>query len=86
MRGFTLFELLLVMMAFGVVLILFIPSSHRNKVRVKRINCTCNLKQIGLSFSQCALDHDDKFPMQLAVTNGGTMELVDRGWVWRISR
>jgi prepilin-type processing-associated H-X9-DG protein len=41
-----------------------------------------NLKQIGLSFKQWALDNQDRYPMQVLVTNGGTMELVDSGAVW----
>jgi prepilin-type processing-associated H-X9-DG protein len=40
------------------------------------------LKQIGLAFRQWALDNDDKNPMQVSVTNGGTMELVGSGNVF----
>jgi prepilin-type processing-associated H-X9-DG protein len=41
-----------------------------------------NLKQVGLSFRTWALDNSDKYPMQVAVTNGGTMELVSSGLVF----
>jgi hypothetical protein len=44
--------------------------------------CSNNLKQIVLSFGVWALDNSDKYPMQVSVTNGGTMELVSSGSVF----
>jgi prepilin-type processing-associated H-X9-DG protein len=41
-----------------------------------------NLKQTGVAFRTWALDYGDKYPAQVSVTNGGTMELVDTGTVW----
>jgi len=41
-----------------------------------------NLKQVGLSYKQWALDNQDRYPMQVSVTNGGTMEFVNSGVVW----
>ena len=38
-----------------------------------------NIKQIGLSFRLWEADNDGKFPMQVSVTNGGTMELFSSG-------
>jgi hypothetical protein len=38
-----------------------------------------NLKQVGLSFRIWALDNNDKYPMQVSVANGGTMELIGTG-------
>jgi hypothetical protein len=40
------------------------------------------LKQIGLSFKQWALDNKDHLPMQVSVTEGGTMEFVNSGAAW----
>jgi hypothetical protein len=37
------------------------------------------MKQIGLAFRTWELDHNDKFPMQVSVTNGGTLELSAEG-------
>ena len=34
-----------------------------------------NLKQIGLAYSVWAGNHNGKFPMQVSVTDGGTLEL-----------
>src|SRR5207302_2405662 len=44
--------------------------------RAKRVSCTCNLKQIGLSFRTWSLDHYDQYPMQTPLTNGGLMEIT----------
>jgi prepilin-type processing-associated H-X9-DG protein len=42
-----------------------------------------NLKQIGVSFITWAGDHGDKFPMQVSVTNGGSMEFVGTSETFR---
>jgi prepilin-type processing-associated H-X9-DG protein len=41
--------------------------------------CVNNLKQVGLAYYVWADDHNGKFPMQVSVTNGGTMELTADG-------
>jgi len=46
------------------------------------MSCVNNLKQVGLSFRQWALDNNDKNPMRVSVTNGGTMELIGNGNVF----
>ena len=38
--------------------------------------CSNNLKQVGIAFRIWAGDNGDKYPMQVSVTNGGTMEFV----------
>jgi len=81
-RGFTLIEFMFVVVAVAVLVALFLPAMTRRPHRHPRINCINNLKQVGLSFRQWALDNNDKFPMQVSVTNGGTMELVESGNVY----
>ena len=41
-----------------------------------------NLKLVGLAFRIWEGDNNDKFPMNVSGTNGGTMELVESGTVW----
>jgi len=79
-RAFNLFEAMVVTGVMAVLIALYLPELMRPRGRrCQRINCANNLKQIGLSFKQWALDNDDKYPMQVSVTNGGTMELVASG-------
>jgi prepilin-type N-terminal cleavage/methylation domain-containing protein len=82
-RGFTLIELLIVVSVVFVLGALVLPALNRPRVPRQRINCVNNLKQIGLSFRTWALDNGDKYPAQVSVTNGGTMELVGNGFVYQ---
>lgn len=47
-----------------------------------RINCTNNLKQIGLSFKTWSLDNQDRLPMDVPVTEGGAKEALAQGKVY----
>src|ERR1051325_2753417 len=77
--GFTLFEAVILTVIVAVLIALFCPPLVRPqgcRASASRINCTSNLKQVGLGFWEWAQDHNNKFPMQLGATNGGTMEWI----------
>jgi prepilin-type processing-associated H-X9-DG protein len=79
----TLLELVLVIVCLGVIAGLILPPlAHTGSS--KQIRCIYNLKQTTLSFQMWAGDNNDKFPMQVSFTNGGTMELVSAGHVFPI--
>jgi prepilin-type processing-associated H-X9-DG protein len=81
-KAYSLIDLL-VGLAFLMVLgAIILPSLARPHACRYRINCTNNLKQTGLSFKQWALDNQDRYPAQVPVTNGGTMEFVGSGVAW----
>ena len=46
----------------------------------RSIVCINNLKQIGLGFVILADDHEGRFPAQVSVTNGGSMEFIASGY------
>ncbi len=81
-EAFTVTELLVFVGTLAVLAAIFLPALARQRASHCRINCVNNLKQIGLAFRSWALDNNDNYPMQVSVTNGGTMELVARGFVF----
>ena len=78
-EAFTLIDLLVFVGCLAVLAVIVLPALARRNHSCMRINCVNNLKQIGLSYRTWALDNQDKYPMQVSVTNGGTMELVNSG-------
>jgi competence protein ComGC len=80
--GFALMELLLLTGMVLVLAALVLPQMARRAHTPRGAYCTNNLKQIGLSFKQWALDNNDRYPMEVSVTNGGTMEFVKSGTAW----
>ncbi len=80
--GFTLFEVLIIVAVLIGLLAIWLPAWRRATTRSSGMSCNNHLKQVGLAFRVWALDNNDLFPMQVSVTNGGTMELVDSGSVY----
>ncbi len=82
-QAFTFPEALVVICILVLVgMALLSPAMRNAKARSGRSTCVNNLKQISLAFKQWSLDSTDRYPMQVSVTNGGTMELVEEGRVF----
>ncbi len=72
----TLVEVLVVIAVLAVLAAIFLPPAYSPR---KSILCVDNMKEIGLAYRIWAGDNNDKYPMQVSVTNGGAMELIADG-------
>ena len=61
--------------------LLTVVSTDRSKQ--KRTSCVMHLKQIGLAFKTWSLDCQDRYVMGVPEKQGGTMEAIGRGEVFR---
>jgi prepilin-type processing-associated H-X9-DG protein len=73
----TLIEILVVIAMVAVLIAMVIPPRHR-PVKSSVLICMNHLKQIDLGFLMYADDNHGKIPMQYSITNGGTMEFLQR--------
>lgn len=82
-RAVTLIEVLGMIAAIAALGFLLLIQISKQRPR-GQISCTSRLKNVGLAFHLFAEDNEGHFPMQVAVTNGGSKEFVeDSTQMWR---
>jgi len=73
-HGFTLIELLVVIAIIALLMAILMPALQKVKEQGKKIVCSNNQKQIGISFNMYGSDNDNKLPLN----QGGY-------WLWDIA-
>lgn len=73
-NAFTLLEVFILVVVLAILSLILLPAL-RPAHFCCQLNCSNNLKQIGLAFKTWALDNGDRFPMGVSTNDGGTLEL-----------
>jgi hypothetical protein len=81
--AFALKELLAIIVIGAALLTVAVIELENARGRSRTICCSCNLKQIGLSFRTWELDHTGLYPMAVSTNRGGSMEYIESGEVFR---
>jgi prepilin-type processing-associated H-X9-DG protein/prepilin-type N-terminal cleavage/methylation domain-containing protein len=80
-QAFSLVELLVVIGIIALLAALLLPALSAARMRAQRIWCESNLREIGIAFHTFAHDHNSKFPMEVAASDGGSLEFVQNGYL-----
>jgi type II secretory pathway pseudopilin PulG len=75
--AFTLIELPVVIAIIALLAGMLLPALAASKAKAKRIACVSDLKQVSVGLRIWASDNADKYPWNISVTNGGSLDSAD---------
>ncbi|HEX8237885.1 MAG TPA: DUF1559 domain-containing protein [Abditibacteriaceae bacterium] len=62
-RGFTLIEILIVLVIIAILAAILFPAFARAREGARRASCASNLRQLGMAFRQYTQDNNNKYPL-----------------------
>ncbi len=75
-HAFTLVELLVLIAIVAILAAIQFPALANTKGKVQRVNCSDNLKRIGVAFRTWSGSHNSRMPMSTSSFQGGALEAV----------